>query len=190
MEKELLTLIPEWFLCPHCGNWHKWKKPHKLSIYSSRYCICRLECEKPTSEHNELVPTSYEIYFEDNKIHCSAGTKCERYDTYMYGETELSSIEAYSNLPSVTFDIEFMVMHITTYTCKTCRKKKTCVDAITGDEVTSRHLTLRFGFEFLERDYEMIAKQVRLNRKEQALIEWERNLNEREKALSRRESSF
>lgn len=181
MEKELLNLTPKRFLCPYCGEWHGWNGRHELGYYDSSSHKASFECSNAPSECNK---GDYRIYFYGDYLYYSTERMCRRANQYMDGKIPISSILEDPDKPIVTFDVEFTSnSDVGRYECSDCGYKNQCNCVRLGDRGDNRHMTITFGFEFEQSDYNKIAKAAQLARKE-------RELQEREKALQSKEQSL
>ena len=187
VEKELLNLTPKRFLCPYCGEWHEWNGRHELGYYDSSSYKASFECSNAPSGCNK---GDYRIYFSGDYLYYSTEWMCRRANQYMDGKIPISSIRENPDEPIVTFDVEFTSnSDVGRYECSNCNYKNKCNCVRLGDKGDNRHMTITFGFEFEQSDYNKLAKAAQLARKERenAVKGKEQSLQERESALRTRE---
>ena len=187
MEKELLNLTPKRFLCPYCGKWHEWNGRHELGYYDSSSYKASFECSNAPSGCNK---GDYRIYFYRDYLYYTTERMCRRANQEMNGKIPISSIVEDPDRPIVTFDVEFTSnSYVGRYECSNCRFKEQCNCVRLGDEGDNLHMTITFGFEFEQSDYNKLAKAAQLARKERenAVKGKEQSLQERESALRTRE---
>lgn len=192
MEKGLLGLTPKRFLCPYCGEWHDWNSYHKLGDYDFQtnfYC--------PNIPSNSYRGC-YIIYFYGDSLNYSTQKICERAKQVMSGEIPIDCIIEHSDKPIVTFSVPFTAdSPVGSTTCRTCEYVDHCNCVKLGDEGNNLDMTITFGFEFEQSDYEKFAKAGKLmckarelQERENALKSNEQSLQERENALKDKEQSL
>ena len=187
MDQKLLSLTPRRFLCPYCGEWHKWNKEHELGYYDSENYKARFECSNVPSGCNE---GDYRIYFYDGYCYYSTKRMCGRATQSIEGKIPISSIIESTDKPTVTFEVPFTSRNdVGRYECSECRFKNECICVKLGDEGDNRHMTITFGFEFEQSDYNKFAQVAALARKEKELQEREQAIDSKERALKEREDA-
>ena len=187
MEKEFLNLTPKHFLCPYCGEWHEWTEPHELGYYDSSNCEAAFECSNAPSGCNK---GDYRIYFYEGYLYYSTERMCGRANQAMNGRIPISSIVEDPDRPIVTFNVAFTSnSDVGRYECSDCRFKEQCNLVRLGDKGDNCHMTITFGFEFEQSDYNKFSKVAQLARQERenALKGKEQSVQERESALRTRE---
>ena len=187
MERKLLDLTPKRYLCPYCGEWHKWRKSNVLGYYDSINYQAAHECADAPSGTNE---GNYKIYFEDGYCHYSTEQMCGRARLNLNGEIKISSIVESPDKPIVTFKVPFSsYSDVGSRICETCRTKYICNLVKLGDAGDHRNMEITLGFEFEQSDYEKFAKAAILARREKELKKRERDINRKEQALKEREDA-
>ena len=185
MEKGLLGLTPKRFLCPYCGEWHDWNSYHKLGDYDFQtnfYC--------PNIPSNSYRGC-YIIYFYGDSLNYSTQKICERAKQDMSGEIPIDCIIEHSDKPIVTFSVPFTAdSPVGSTTCRTCEYVDHCNCVKLGDEGNNLDMTITFGFEFEQSDYEKFAKAGKLMCKARELQEREHALKDKEQSLQERESAL
>lgn len=188
MEKELLTLTPKRFLCPYCGEWHEWTEPHELGYYDSSNYKAAFECSNAPSGCNK---GDYRIYFYEGYLYYSTERMCRRANQAMNGKIPISSIVEDPDRPIVTFDVAFTSnSDVGRYECSDCRSKEQCNCVRLGDKGDNRHMTITFGFEFEQSDYNKHSRFAQLARKERELQERKNAVKGKEQSLQERESAL
>lgn len=185
VEKGLLGLTPKRFLCPYCGEWHDWNSYHKLGDYDFQtnfYC--------PNIPSNSYRGC-YIIYFYGDSLNYSTQKICERAKQVMSGEIPIDCIIEHSDKPIVTFSVPFTAdSPVGSTTCRTCEYVDHCNCVKLGDEGNNLDMTITFGFEFEQSDYEKFAKAGKLMCKARELQEREHALKDKEQSLQERESAL
>ena len=188
MEKEFLNLTPKHFLCPYCGEWHEWTEPHELGYYDSSNCEAAFECSNAPSGCNK---GDYRIYFYAGYLYYSTERMCGRANQAMNGRIPISSIVEDPDRPIVTFNVAFTSnSDVGRYECSDCRFKEQCNLVRLGDKGDNCHMTITFGFEFEQSDYNKFSKVAQLARKERELQERENALKGKEQSVQERESAL
>lgn len=188
MEKEFLNLTPKHFLCPYCGEWHEWTEPHELGYYDSSNCEAAFECSNAPSGCNK---GDYRIYFYEGYLYYSTERMCGRANQAMNGRIPISSIVEDPDRPIVTFNVAFTSnSDVGRYECSDCRFKEQCNLVRLGDKGDNCHMTITFGFEFEQSDYNKFSKVAQLARKERELQERENALKGKEQSVQERESAL
>lgn len=188
MEKEFLNLTPKHFLCPYCGEWHEWTEPHELGYYDSSNCEAAFECSNAPSGCNK---GDYRIYFYEGYLYYSTERMCGRANQAMNGKIPISSIVEDPDRPIVTFNVAFTSnSDVGRYECSDCRFKEQCNLVRLGDKGDNCHMTITFGFEFEQSDYNKFSKVAQLARKERELQERENALKGKEQSVQERESAL
>lgn len=188
MEKEFLNLTPKRFLCPYCGKWHKWTKTRELGYYDSSTRQAVFKCANVPSGGNQ---GDYRINFSDDFLYYSTEPMCLRANMDINGIIPISSIVEDPNRPIVTFDVSFTSQRdVGMYECSDCDFKEQCNCVRLGDKGDNCHMTITFGFEFEQSDYNQLAGSARLARKERELQERENAVKGKEQSLQERESAL
>lgn len=188
MEKEFLNLTPKHFLCPYCGEWHEWTEPHELGYYDSSNCEAAFECSNAPSGCNK---GDYRIYFYEGYLYYSTERMCGRANQAMNGRIPIFSIVEDPDRPIVTFNVAFTSnSDVGRYECSDCRFKEQCNLVRLGDKGDNCHMTITFGFEFEQSDYNKFSKVAQLARKERELQERENALKGKEQSVQERESAL
>ena len=192
MEKGLLGLKPERFLCPYCGEWHDWNSYHKLGDYDFQTIF---NCPNiPSNSYRGC----YIIYSYGDSLNYSTEKICERAKQVMSGEIPIDCIIEHSDKPIVTFSVPFTAdSPVGSTICRTCEYVDHCNCVKLGDEGNNLDMTITFGFEFEQSEYEKFAKAGKLmckarelQEREHALKSNEQSLQERENALKDKEQSL
>ena len=184
MEKGLLGLTPKRFLCPYCGEWHDWNSYHKLGDYVQTNFYC------PNIPSNSYRGC-YIIYFYGDSLNYSTQKICERAKQVMSGEIPIDCIIEHLDKPIVTFSVPFTAdSPVGSTTCRTCEYVDHCNCVKLGDEGNDLDMTITFGFEFEQSDYEKFAKAGKLMCKARELQEREHALKDKEQSLQERESAL
>ncbi len=192
MEKGLLGLKPERFLCPYCGEWHDWNSYHKLGDYDFQTIF---NCPNiPSNSYRGC----YIIYSYGDSLNYSTEKICERAKQVMSGEIPIDCIIEHSDKPIVTFSVPFTAdSPVGSTICRTCEYVDHCNCVKLGDEGNNLDMTITFGFEFEQSEYEKFAKAGKLmckarelQERENALKSNEQSLQERENALKDKEQSL
>ena len=187
MNQKLLSLAPRRFLCPYCGKWHEWNKEHRLEYYDSKAYRAQFECSNAPVGCNE---GNYGIYFNDGYCYYSTERMCGRANQSINGKIPISSIIESADKPTVTFEVPFTAKNdIGMYECSDCQYKDDCIYVKLGDEGDKRHMTITFGFEFKQSDYNEFSQVIALARKEKELQEREQAIDSKEQALKEREDA-
>ena len=168
MERKLLKLVPNRFLCPYCGEWHDWDE-WNLEFHDSINYAARLSCSNLPYEGN---PGDYRIYFLNDHCYFYTDPICAKANLSMEGKIPISSIIESADRPIVTFEVPFTAKHdVGSDECSICRCKSICNCVKLGDEGDNRHMNITFGFEFDREDYDEISNVALLKRKEKELEE-------------------
>lgn len=184
VEKGLLGLTPKRFLCPYCGEWHDWNSYHKLGDYVQTNFYC------PNIPSNSYRGC-YIIYFYGDSLNYSTQKICERAKQVMSGEIPIDCIIEHLDKPIVTFSVPFTAdSPVGSTTCRTCEYVDHCNCVKLGDEGNNLDMTITFGFEFEQSDYEKFAKAGKLMCKSRELQEREHALKDKEQSLQERESAL
>ena len=186
MERKLLELTPKRFLCPYCGEWHDWGERFELGYYDSPSYVAKFTCSNTPIGCND---GNYRIYFYNDYCYFSTESRCRRAHQSIEGKVQISSIIESADKPIVTFEVEFTTAEeVGSYECRNCSCRSTCNCVKLGDAGDKRHMTITFGFEFEEDDYNRIVKPALLARKEKELEEREATLELKEAELDSREA--
>ena len=187
MDQKLLSLTPRRFLCPYCGKWHEWNKEHELGYYDSERYQAQFICSNAPSICNK---GNYRIYFYDGYCYYSTDYMCRRATQSIEGKIPIFSIIESADKPTVTFEVPFTAKSdVGRYECSECVYKDECICVKLGDEGDNRHMTITFGFEFEQSDYNKFAQAAILARKEKELQEREQAIDSKERALKEREDA-
>ena len=188
MDQKLLSLTPRRFLCPYCGEWHEWNHAHELEYYDSRQYSAKLECSNAPRGCNK---GDYRIYFSNGYCYYSTDPICRWANQSIEGKIPISSIIESTDKPSVTFKVPFTAKNdVGSYECSHCDYENECICVKLGDKGDNRHMTITFGFEFEQSDYEqffLARKEKELQEREQAIDSRERALKELEDAVASKE---
>ncbi len=189
MDQELLKLTPRRFLCPYCGKWHDWKNEHELEYYNSavKYAVCTCPNEPYSYDLSHYV-----IYFQDGYCYYSTEAMCNRVNVNQSSDDRISifSIIESTDSPCVTFEVPITTEEdVGSYECENCAYEDQCIYVKLGDEGDNRNMTITFGFEFEQSDYNKFAKTAILARKEKELQEREQAIDSKERALKEREDA-
>ena len=188
MEKGLLGLTPKRFLCPYCGEWHDWNSYHKLGDYDSYDFQTNFYCPNIPSNSDRGC---YRIYFYGDSLNYSTKKICERAKQVMSGKIPIDCIIEHSDKPIVTFSVPFTAdCPVGSTRCWTCEYVDHCNCVKLGDEGNNLNMTITFGFEFEQSDYEKFAKAGKLMCKARELQEREHALKIKEQSLQERESAL
>ena len=160
VERKLLNLIPERYICPYCGEWHEWSKSH--SLWNYQFFPAQFSCD----EHSRRRGFSnYSIIFSDfsdDYLYYYTDSICGIAEQAIKGKIPISSIVESSELPRVTFDVDFTVANeVGINQCSGCYFKWKCNVCRLGAQGDGRHMKITFGFEFDQSDYNSIAKAAR-----------------------------
>lgn len=181
MDRKLLILTPRRFLCPYCGKWHEWNRNHELGYYDSESYQAKFECSNAPSG---CAKGNYRIFFYEGYCYYSTDCICRNADQSMEGAIPISSIIESTDKSTVTFEVPFTTRKdVGRYECSDCRYKDECICVKLGDEGDNRHMTITFGFEFEQSDYNQLKAAI-LAHKEKKL---QPALKEREDAVVSKE---
>ena len=187
MERKLLNLTPKRYLCPYCGEWHEWSKCHELGYYDSSRYTAEFSCDECPG-HSSIG--NYSIYFSDDYLYYSTDRICDKAKQAIEGKIPISSIVESSELPRVTFDVDFTAANeVGSYPCSNCVFKRQCNVCRLGTQGDGRHMKITFGFEFDQSDYNSIVKAAILARKEKELQEREHAIDSKERSLKERKDA-
>ena len=187
MELKLLDLTPKRYLCPYCGEWHEWSKLLELGYYDSSRCTAEFSCDECPG-HSSLG--NYSIYFLDDYLYYSTDGICNKAKQAIKGKIPISSIVESSELPRVTFGVDFTAAdEVNRYQCSNCDFKWQCNVCSLGTQGDGRHMKITFGFEFDQSNYNSIAKAAILARKEKELQEREHAIDSKERSLKERKDA-
>ena len=93
MKGELLELIPQKYLCPKCGKWHKYTWDQNLGYYDSSDYAIEMHC-----------PNSFgiiEVYFANDRCYWNEGDQCywcKISEFSEIGESRVQMIDSKNNL--------------------------------------------------------------------------------------------
>ena len=187
MERKFLDVIPKRYLCPYCGKWHEWSKSNELGYYDSSSYKAEFTCNECLGHRNL---GNYSVYFSNDYLYYSTDRICCRAKQVMKGKVLISSIQESSELPRVTFDVDFTAAdEVGNYSCSDCDFKSHCNFCRLGQQGDGRHMKITFGFEFEQSDYNSIAKVAMLARREKELQEREQAIDSKERALKERKDA-
>lgn len=177
--KHFWDFIPRRYLCPYCGEWHKWKLSHELSYYSDVLYIADLECEKQ-GIRNSNYPM--EIYFSKGNCYGRIKPICSRCNLTFNGKIPIEDIVEDDKKSRITFSVPFTIAYIPSRDdCYGCRGREECLVRRLG-ELNEGHLKRIFlGFEFEKSDYNQFAKSAILARKEKELHEHEQTIDNKKR---------
>jgi len=151
--KKLLDLTPTHFLCPYCGNWHKWNIA-ELGYYDSEKHRTRLKCSNAFYYKGD-----YGIYFYEDYCYYFIEPLC-RMSQSIRGKVPISSIIERVCKPFGMFKVSFVPKSKPgSPKCSTCRAKNRCLFADLGNDegnIFSR-VTITLGFKFKQSDYEQFT---------------------------------
>ncbi len=183
MNQELLNLRPIRFLCPYCGEWHKWELSHELDFYDSSSCKAELGCESQAANCNHR---KMHIYFSDGYCYYRTIPTCSRGNLDINDKIPIEDIVESSEESRVTFAVPFTANRdVGRRSCIDCPTKNVCLMYKLGDKSNSRHMHITFGFEFKQYDYNKYAKTAILARKEKELQEREDAIVSKEQVSQR-----
>lgn len=162
MEQKLLELKPKRYLCPFCGEWHKWNLSRELSYYDSPSNWAELTCDRQEDE--------CAFYFEDGYCYYRTSCVCDRANLDIDKNILIEDIVESSCKPQVTFSVPVIVESDVNYgECSECYCRRSCLICKLGTENLSRCMDIPFGFEFEQSDYNRISKVWQPTRKAQEL---------------------
>lgn len=190
MEKELLTLTPKRFLCPICGEWHKWKHPHHLGYYNPNSPAAFTDSSVYPSE---CASDKYTIFVNGEYLHYTTGKMCGHASLNLDGKIPIESIIEYADQPIVTFDVPFTAKTAVGRNetdCSTCSFRSKCNLIKLSEKGDSIYMKIPLGFEFEQGEYMRFAKVGKIARKERELQERENALKGKEQSLQERESAL
>ena len=162
MEKELLTLIPKRFLCPICGEWHKWKHSHPLEYYDSN------SPAEFTESPKDCANDRYTIFVDDEYLYYTTGKMCGHANLNLNGKIQIESIIENADQPIVTFDVPFKAENKVgrdEYDCSGCDWCSECNLIKLSENGDSIHMKIPLGFEFEQSDYMRFAKMGKIAHK-------------------------
>lgn len=164
MDKKLLNLFPKRYHCPHCGQWHDWKLSHELGYYDSSSNKACLECENEILKENRLGQTFF--YFEDGYCYYGTEFKCNPAKLKINNKISIGEILESSREPRVTFSVDCHKRERfdRTECLIECHFVNQCLilNRCAKDE---NKVTIEFGFEFDQSDYERFLKPAILSHK-------------------------
>lgn len=190
MEKELLNLTPKRFLCPYCGEWHRWSEADKwyeareLGFYNSCKCQAEFECSNAPCSCNAGV---YRIFFEDGYCYYTIAQRCEMV-LDCKGKIGIASIIESANKLIVTFKVPFnLYRDVGSTCCSDCTARQVCNFVKLADR---GNMEITLGFAFDQSDYYTLANSAILARKERELKERKDAVKGKEQSLKERESAL
>lgn len=184
MNPKLLELIPKYYLCPYCGEWHEWNLDNELGYYDSIMYRARFNCDESPECKGD-----YSIYFSDGYLYYATDRICGKANQTMEGKIEISSIVESSD-SQVTFDVDFTAANeVGRYSCDDCGFRRQCNVCMRGSQGDGRHMKITFGFEFDQSDYKRIVQEEILARKEKELQEREQAIDSKMRVLREREDA-
>ena len=164
MDKKLLNLFPKRYHCPHCGQWHDWKLSHELGYYDSSSNKACLECKNEILKEDRLGQTFF--YFEDGYCYYGTEFKCNPAKLKINNKISIGEILESSREPRVTFSVDCHKRECSGRTeCMIgCHFVNQCLifNRCAKDE---NKVTIEFGFEFDQSDYERFFKPAILSHK-------------------------
>ena len=181
MDPKLLKCVPTRYLCPYCGEWHKWEN-YELGYYDSTSYIAKLGCENQRSGYNHR---EMQVYFSDGYCYYRTIPTCVQGNLDIDNKIHIEDIVESSEEPRVTFSVPFTTKYDvgSRSKCDTCDCKNICLMYKLGDENNSRHMNITLGFEFKQSDYEKFSQVKALEREK-------KELQEREQAISSKEQDY
>ena len=126
----------------------------------------------------------------DDYLYYSTDGICDKAKQAIKGKIPISSIVESSELPRVTFDVDFTAAdEVGNYPCSNCDFKRQCNVCRLGTQGDGRHMKITFGFEFDQSNYNSIAKAAILAHKEKELQEREHAIDSKERSLKERKDA-
>lgn len=157
MRFELLELMPKYYLCPYCGEWHEWKRTYNL---------LKSDLGRPMTCTRDMYwsyPGEYGVFIRYGRFYFSLIEMCPVVNPYNKGSIPISSFVEDEGTGIVTFKLPYTTEHeIGGHICKNCcfREKCNCVKSVTKDEKGfNRNITIPFGFEFNKDEFKDILRK-------------------------------
>lgn len=152
MDKKLLRYMPEYYICPYCGNLHDWKEAtcDKMLGYYEFFFKADLRCYK-------LHELGYKICFDDDNLYYNIRGICSKVSD-MEGRIPIYSIVQKSTIPMVVFNVEVTTRDfIGRYDCIYCRYHEDCYYPKLGEHI--KKVKLELGFVFNESEYRLVQQE-------------------------------
>lgn len=99
MKGELLELIPQKYLCPKCGKWHKYTWDQNLGYYDSSDYAIEMHC-----------PNSFgiiEVYFANDRCYWNEGDQCYWCKISEFSEIGESRVQMIDSKNNFSWGFEF-----------------------------------------------------------------------------------
>ena len=171
MNKKLLGLTPKRYLCPYCGEWHDWELSHILGYYDSPARKAKLKCEK---QLYGCRPREMQVYFSSRYCYYRTIPTCSYGNLDINDKIPIEGIFECSTEPRVKFSVPFIADNdVGGSNCSDCDSKDRCLMCKLGEANHTRHMYIKFGFEFEQSDYKKFSNEAILAHKEKKLQERE-----------------
>ena len=171
MNKKLLGLTPKRYLCPYCGEWHDWELSHILGYYDSPARKAKLKCEK---QLYGCRPREMQVYFSSRYCYYRTIPTCSIGNLDINDKIPIEGIFECSTEPRVKFSVPFIADNdVGGSNCSDCDSKDRCLMCKLGEANHTRHMYIKFGFEFEQSDYKKFSNEAILAHKEKKLQERE-----------------
>ena len=180
MKKALLNLTPTHYLCPYCGEWHKWTS--RPIAYHDETMPAQFYCDSLPSEHQRGC---YKVYF--GKVFDAYFEKLLKADTHLYVSSTAICSKAYQDWseriplsriiesktePVVTFRVSFTPEgYVGKWLCSSCGFVNHCLYAKLGSEGYDQNMIIKLGFKFDPEEYQKVMDDDLLIQNEMDVIE-------------------
>lgn len=185
MNRKLLKLKPTHFLCPYCGEWHKWTEGDYLAYFSSSGYTANLKCP--------IDNDCYTIYFDfsSNELKFNVEKLCGRCrQDYIGGSISIDEIIENYDESSVTFKESFTSHSpVNEEICYSCSFVNKCLYAELGEAGDGIHMNIPFGFKFKKEEFDEIVKEERLLQEQKEAAERKAKQEEEENMAAAVETS-
>ncbi len=177
--KNFLDFIPRRYLCPYCGEWHKWKFSHELGCYDG-FLIADLECEKQSMRYSN---GPMEIHFSKGNCYGMVNSICLRGNLLFNGKLSIENIVEDDKKSRITFHVSHTAGRLVAMNeCFYCKRKEDCLMCKLSDMYINRgQKDILIGFEFEKSDYNQFAKSAILARKEKEPHEHEQTIDNKKR---------
>ena len=163
MRKELLKLKPKQYLCPYCGNWHRWENPHSLDYFNANAPAELADPSKADSSIDaplylrECVRRRFTIWFDDKYFHITTDEICWQYHIQFDDDEEIpkeklliDDFEEIANEAKVVYKVFVRLSRpVRDVACVLCPFYMECkAEKSIAKSVDWKMLQFAFGFEF------------------------------------------
>lgn len=165
MDRRLLNLVPKRYLCPLCGEWHKWNDEdydnHELEWYDSPDYQAKLRCSDwPKGGYAQPLF----FYFENGFCYFSTPNHelCPNINGLEEGDISIEDMVEHADKPIVTFEANVDIISNSFSGCNhgcngdgICNYHKLGINHCFSD---NQPMTVTLGFEFDRDEYLEISK--------------------------------